>query len=84
VKRSVWHRDAGRCTFVGAEGRCAETGGLEFHHLVPYARGGATDHANPTLRCRAHNVYDARLLFGEKSWKDRAATTAEATRSGPS
>jgi hypothetical protein len=82
VKRSVWQRDAGRCTFVGTEGRCTETGGLEFHHLVPYARGGATHEANLTLRCRAHNAYDARLVFGENRWTPRA--TAPATRSGPS
>jgi hypothetical protein len=26
VKRAVWERDAGRCAFVGALGRCTETG----------------------------------------------------------
>jgi 5-methylcytosine-specific restriction endonuclease McrA len=66
VRRAVWKRDGGRCTFVGTEGRCAETGRLEFHHVTPYARGGLTDAANLTLRCQAHNAHDARLAFGDR------------------
>jgi hypothetical protein len=31
VKRAVWARDGGRCAFQGSEGRCQETGSLEFH-----------------------------------------------------
>jgi hypothetical protein len=31
-------RDGGRCAFEGREGRCSETGFLEFHHVVPFAR----------------------------------------------
>jgi 5-methylcytosine-specific restriction endonuclease McrA len=81
VKRAVWARDGGRCTFVGAEGRCAETGRLEFHHVEPYARGGPTDVANLTLRCRAHNAYDARLVFGDRV---PGAAAAAGARSGPS
>lgn len=64
VRRSVWQRDAGRCAFVGASGRCCETGFLEFHHVVPFATGGATTASNIELRCRAHNQYEARLYFG--------------------
>lgn len=65
VRRTVWTRDEGRCTFAGAEGRCRETGRLEFHHVTPFARGGRTDVANLTLRCRAHNAFEARIEFGE-------------------
>ena len=64
VKREVWRRDEGRCAFVGARGRCAERGFLEFHHVVPFAAGGAADATNIELRCRAHNVYEADLFFG--------------------
>ena len=53
VKRAVWHRDAGRCGFVGAEGRCEERGFREFHHLIPYADGGLATIDNIQLRCRA-------------------------------
>jgi 5-methylcytosine-specific restriction endonuclease McrA len=66
VKRAVWARDGSRCAFVGASGRCAETGFLEFHHVVPFAAGGATDAGNLELRCRAHNAYEA-TLSGQSS-----------------
>jgi hypothetical protein len=66
VKRSVWTRDAGRCAFVGAEGRCAERGFLEFHHVVPYASGGAATVENIYLRCRAHNQHEAEVVFGPR------------------
>ena len=64
VRRGVWHRDQGRCAFVGTRGRCAERGFLEFHHVVPFAAGGAVDAKNIELRCRAHNLYEADLFFG--------------------
>ena len=65
VRRAVWQRDEGRCAFVGGEGRCRETAFLEFHHVVPYARGGEATAENIQLRCRAHNQYEARLCFGD-------------------
>ena len=80
VKREVWTRDGGRCAFIGTQGRCSETGRLEFHHLVPYARGGATDVANISLRCRAHNSFESERLFGPWVRPD----SLDATRSGPS
>jgi hypothetical protein len=64
VKRAVWRRDDGQCAFVGRSGRCAERGFLEFHHVQPYAVGGAATKANIQLRCRAHNNYEASLFFG--------------------
>ncbi|HQX83313.1 MAG TPA: HNH endonuclease signature motif containing protein [Vicinamibacterales bacterium] len=64
MRRLVWARDAGRCAFVGARGRCTETGRLEFHHVVPFARGGATRVENLALRCRAHNAYKNDQAFG--------------------
>jgi hypothetical protein len=64
VKRAVWRRDGGRCTFEGSRGRCAETGFREFHHVRPFAVGGAAKEANIELRCAAHNQYEADLFFG--------------------
>jgi hypothetical protein len=61
IRRDVWRRDGGRCAFVGARGRCQETGRLEFHHLVPFADGGATSVENLALRCQAHNGHEAEL-----------------------
>jgi len=67
VRRDVWRRDQGRCAFVGAAGRCGETGWLEFHHVQPFADGGLATTANIQLRCRAHNQYEASLFFGDGS-----------------
>ncbi|MEO7275363.1 MAG: HNH endonuclease signature motif containing protein [Vicinamibacterales bacterium] len=83
VKRAVWSRDDGQCTFVGAHGRCVERGFLELHHLVPFADGGRTVADNLALRCRAHNAYEAEQWFGP--WRAReAGPSYSATRSGPS
>ena len=65
VRRTVWRRDEGRCAFVGRSGRCQETAFLEFHHVEPYAAGGAATVENIQLRCRAHNQYEARLFLGD-------------------
>ena len=66
VRRAVWSRDGGRCAFVGALGRCQETGFLEFHHLEPFAAGGATTVANLELRRRAHNAHEVTLYLGRR------------------
>jgi HNH endonuclease len=65
VKREVWVRDGGRCTFEGTEVRCGERGFLEFHHVIPYASGGAATAENIQLRCRAHNQHEAREVLGD-------------------
>lgn len=79
VRRTVWARDEGRCAFVGSSGRCTETSRLEFHHLVPFARGGPTTTENVALRCWAHNAYESELAFG--SWPRRMGETAFELRS---
>jgi 5-methylcytosine-specific restriction endonuclease McrA len=66
VRRTVWERDGGRCAFSGWQGRCTETGFLEYHHVVPFASGGETSAGNLELRCRAHNQYEAQEWFGKK------------------
>ena len=63
VRRAVWKRDGGRCRFEGPSGRCAQTGLLEFHHVIPYAEGGSTTTDNLELRCAAHNRYEAEQWF---------------------
>jgi hypothetical protein len=66
VRRAVWARDGARCAFAGGQGRCAERGFLELHHVVPYARGGAATVENIQLRCRAHNQFEAEEVFGTR------------------
>ena len=64
VRRAVTERDGGRCAFVGTQGRCDETGFLEFHHVNPFALNGETTVDNIELRCRAHNQHEADQMFG--------------------
>jgi hypothetical protein len=65
VRRSVWERDQGRCTFVSEAGlRCPATSALEFDHIEPVARGGASTVENLRLRCRTHNQLEAEREFG--------------------
>jgi hypothetical protein len=83
VKREVWARDAGQCAFVGTNGRCAEHGFLEFHHVVPFAAGGPATTENIQLRCWAHNGYEAELFFGPLLAREEAAVFGCSTRSRP-
>jgi len=65
VRRAVWQRDGGRCTFVSETGqRCAERKLLEFDHVQELARGGLATISGMRLRCRAHNQYGAERTFG--------------------
>ena len=65
VVREVHARDAGQCTFVSSDGkRCGERGFLEFHHHLPFARGGKSTVENLRLVCRAHNALFAERDFG--------------------
>ncbi|MBI3538683.1 MAG: hypothetical protein HY076_00200 [Candidatus Eisenbacteria bacterium] len=65
VKRAVWERDGGRCTFLSEHGRrCPARTRLEFDHVEPVARGGRATLAGLRLLCRAHNQYAAERVFG--------------------
>ncbi|HEU4764569.1 MAG TPA: RuvA C-terminal domain-containing protein [Candidatus Eisenbacteria bacterium] len=65
VRRAVWERDGGRCTFVGAGGhRCTNRRLLEFDHAEPFARGGMATVEGLRIRCRAHNQFGAERAFG--------------------
>lgn len=67
VRRAVWERDGGRCTFTSADGhRCAERSRVELDHVVPVARGGRSTAANLRLLCRAHNQHAAEREFGRQ------------------
>jgi hypothetical protein len=67
VRREVWKRDQGQCTFVAENGhRCESRTRLEFDHAQPRARDGEATVANIRLRCRAHNQYQAERVFGAR------------------
>jgi hypothetical protein len=65
VRRAVWERDGGRCTFVSDAGqRCPARTRLEYDHVEPLARGGHATVKGMRLRCRTHNQYTAEQAFG--------------------
>ena len=65
VKREVWERDGGRCTFVSENGhRCESRTRLEYDHVEPVATGGHATVKGLRLRCRAHNQFAAEQAFG--------------------
>jgi hypothetical protein len=49
VKAEVWRRDGGACV------ECKASEYLEFDHVIPWSRGGATSAANLQLLCRRCN-----------------------------
>ena len=72
VRRTVWERDGGRCTFVSDQGhRCEATSRLEFDHEQPFARGGQATPSQLRLRCQAHNQYAAEQVYGAEFMRHR-------------
>jgi hypothetical protein len=84
VERNAWQREGGQCGYVSKDGRrCTERSFLEFHHAnEPYALGGEATVENISLRCRAHNVYEAELIFGPYDPSRVRETPAAYGRSG--
>lgn len=84
VKRAVWRRDGGHCSFRGEDGRlCSSTAGLQYDHIIPWALGGRSDDpANIRLLCRTHNRLEARRSFGD-GLMDRAAAGGLPRPDGP-
>jgi hypothetical protein len=60
VKRTVWQRDKGTCSFTGCNSRRF----IEYDHIKPFALGGESTVENLRLRCRTHNTYEAIQIFG--------------------
>jgi 5-methylcytosine-specific restriction endonuclease McrA len=50
IKMEVWQRDQGRCT------QCHASEYLEFDHIIPHSKGGATSVGNLQLLCRRCNL----------------------------
>ena len=82
IRREVFQRDGGRCSYVDARGeRCCETSCLELHHLQPFAKAGQHLASNLALRCAAHNALAAEEDFGREAIAERRdATRHEALR----
>ena len=50
VKNVVWQRDQARCV------QCGATNYLEYDHIIPYSKGGASSVNNVQLLCRRCNL----------------------------
>ena len=80
VRRFVWERDGGQCTYETKDGRrCPAREGVEFHHDEPYGVGGDRSAENIRLACKTHNGYMAELDFG-KDKMDRYRRSADRVR----
>ena len=79
VRRTVWQRDGGRCTFESEAGRrCQSRKFIEFDHMDEVARGGEASVDRIRLRCRAHNQYGAECTFGTEFMRHKRREAAEA------
>jgi len=66
IREEVAKRDNEQCAFVSEDGkRCESKHALEFDHIVPVAKGGATKADNLRLLCRAHNQLEADRKLGK-------------------
>jgi 5-methylcytosine-specific restriction endonuclease McrA len=84
IKREVFERDGGRCTFSDERGRrCPETGALEFDHRDGFARTHLHRADRIRLLCRSHNQHAAEQMYGRafmeraRSSRDRLPTPEE-------
>ncbi len=67
VRRAVWARDGGRCSWpLDGGGRCGSTHRLELDHILPWAMFGGRTEDNLRLLCGPHNKLAARRAFGER------------------
>ena len=77
LKRAVYERDSGRCTFVSDEGRrCDEKGALEFDHVDGFARTRQHDLDGLRLLCRAHNQHAAEKVYGRAFMERKRANSS--------
>jgi 5-methylcytosine-specific restriction endonuclease McrA len=89
VRRAVFERDAGQCTYVSPAGhRCGSRWQLELDHVQPAALGGASTVENTRLRCKAHNTLHAEETFGREHMaryrRRPESRTGESTLAGES
>ena len=50
LRKTIWNRDKGRCV------RCGSDSEIQYDHIVPVSKGGATTEANLELLCAICNL----------------------------
>jgi len=88
VKRVVFERDGGRCTYVSPDGRrCDSRWQLELDHVEAAALGGPPTSENLRLCCKVHNRLHAEETFGREHvdrFRRQGTRTGESTIAGDS
>jgi hypothetical protein len=83
IKRAVYERDGGQCTFVDDRGRrCPEKGRLQIDHVEGFARNLSHSIDGCRLLCSGHNHHAAEKLYGKEFMKRKRAE-AKRARSQP-
>jgi hypothetical protein len=64
VKRVVWKRDQGRCTYQDPKTgkKCDSSHSIDFDHIIPYSWGGTHQPKNIQLLCSPHHAYRTKLM----------------------
>ncbi len=74
IKREVFERDEGRCTYTASDGtRCTAQHFLQYDHIRPFAAGGTAEPSNLRLRCAVHNRFHAEQYFGREFIQEKMA-----------
>jgi hypothetical protein len=60
IRHALYMRDGGKCTI------CKSSRFLEIDHIIPFAKGGASDLKNLRLLCRSCNQRHAIEAYGQK------------------
>jgi hypothetical protein len=69
VRREVWKRDGGTCSWRGDDGRrCGSTWKLELDHVVPAALGGRSTVNDLRICCASHNRLHAEQILAARTW----------------
>jgi hypothetical protein len=74
LKRAIWQRDQGQCSYVEPESgkRCTSKHALQYEHIIPFGKGGQSSFENLKLLCQNHNRLTAIQVYGlpkmQKYW----------------
>jgi len=83
VRRQVWKRDGGSCTWTSDDGRrCGSRWQVEIDHILPPPLGGSSELENLRLRCRGHNMLYAEEVYGREHMDQFRREKAPVVRDG--